>query len=32
MQAIPKSFTSLTKLTKVDLDRVYQMVLQDSHR
>jgi hypothetical protein len=25
-------FTSLTRLTKADLDRVYQMVLRDSRR
>ncbi len=25
-----KAFTSLTRLTKTDLDRVYQMVLRDS--
>jgi hypothetical protein len=27
-----KAFTSLTRLTKTDLDRVYQMVLRDSRR
>jgi hypothetical protein len=27
-----RPFTSLTRLTKTDLDRVYQMVLRDSRR
>jgi hypothetical protein len=27
---LKKAFTSLTRLTKTDLDRVYQMVLRDS--
>lgn len=29
---LKRAFTSLTGLTKTDLDRVYQMVLRDSRR